>query len=308
MNDSAIEIEDLRFSYGRNEVLRGVSLQVPRGSIFGFLGRNAAGKTTTIKILLGLLRPDVGTCRINGLDSQKDAMKVRQSVGYMAEDQQMFGWMRVAQIVRWLASFYPTWDLRFVQELMDVLELPPKARIKSLSKGQNSRLALLLALGHRPNVVILDDPTLGLDPIARKDFLRYVIGLLQSNGVTVFFSSHLLYEIEPVADYVAILKDGIIVKAETTDDLRKSVKKLILRRTPQFDATSLSTGRLTAEGVLDVSELGEGMTVTIEDFDDSKRAAIEQESGCSVLQKVDLNLDEIFAAYVIGNRGRRVKV
>ena len=301
MSEFAIEIEDLRFSYGRNEVLRGVSLQVPRGSIFGFLGRNAAGKTTTIKILLGLLRPDAGTCRINGLDSQKDATKVRQSVGYMAEDQQMFGWMRIEQIVRWLASFYPTWDLRFVQELMDVLELPPKAKIKSLSKGQNSRLALLLALGHRPNVVILDDPTLGLDPIARKDFLRYVISLLQSNGVTVFFSSHLLYEIEPVADYVAILKDGVIAKADKTDELRRSVKKLILRGAREFDPGGL-------EGVLDVSELGEGMAVTVERFDDSKPAVIEQESQCSVLQTVDLNLDEIFAAYVIGNRGQRVKV
>ncbi|MHC4705265.1 MAG: ABC transporter ATP-binding protein [Planctomycetota bacterium] len=222
MNEAAIRIEGLEFSYGRNKVLRGVDLSVPRGSIFGFLGRNGAGKTTTIKLLLGLLKPEAGVCRVDGLDSVRNTIAVRRAVGYMAEDQRMFGWMRVGQIIKWVGSFYPGWDDKFVGKLLDLLELPRRSRVRNLSKGQNSRLALLLALGHRPKVVILDDPTLGLDPIARKDFLRYVIGLLQSNGVTVFFSSHLLYEIEPVADYVAILEEGAIVKWGTTDELQGS--------------------------------------------------------------------------------------
>ncbi|MHC4664493.1 MAG: ABC transporter ATP-binding protein [Planctomycetota bacterium] len=297
MNEAAIRIEELEFSYGRNKVLRGVDLSVPRGSIFGFLGRNGAGKTTTIKVLLGLLKPEAGVCRVDGLDSVRNTMAVRGAVGYMAEDQQMFGWMRVGQIVKWVGSFYPGWDERFVGKLLDLLELPRRSRVRNLSKGQNSRLALLLALGHRPKVVILDDPTLGLDPIARKDFLRYVIGLLQSNRVTVFFSSHLLYEIEPVADYVAILKDGVIVKWGTTDELRRSVKKLVLS-----GADGIGAGDV--EGILDIRRVGDRVAVTVQDFDEAKRTAIEEQMGSDVVREVGLNLDEIFEAYVIGNRGR----
>jgi ABC-2 type transport system ATP-binding protein len=169
--------------------------------------------------------------------------------------------------------------------------------VKTLSKGQNSRLALLLALGHRPEVVVLDDPTLGLDPIARKEFLRYVIGLLQSEGVTVFFSSHLLYEIEPVADYVAILEGGKIVKAEKTLELRESVRKFVV------------DGRQGTEGiggnVLDVCRAGDRVAITIDGCDEGTIGKMRESRGDSV-REVRLNLDEIFEAYVVGNRGASV--
>jgi len=201
MTESAITIEDLHFSYGKKQVLKGVDLEVPKGSIFGFIGRNGTGKTTTIKTLLGLQKPSTGRCMVGGLNSVKETLEVRRRIGFMAEDQQMYGWMTVSRIIKWVAGFYENWDYKFTDELADRLGLPKNMKVKKLSKGQNSSLALLLALGHRPDIVILDDPTLGLDPIARKDFLRHVIDLLQSNNVTVFFSSHLLYEIEPVADH-----------------------------------------------------------------------------------------------------------
>ncbi len=297
MDKNAIEIEGLRFAYGRKGVLTGVDLCVPEGSIFGFLGRNGAGKTTTIKLLLGLLKPVDGFCRIQGIDPRKDSIGVRRIVGYMAEDQQMYGWMRVEQIVKWVASFYPEWDDKFTNHLLEMLELGGKSKVKTLSKGQNSRLALLLALGHRPKVVILDDPTLGLDPIARKEFLRYVIGLLQSDGVTVFFSSHLLYEIEPVADHIAILDKGVIIKAERTLDLRESVRKIVLD-TSQNDFS-------TIEGVLDVSKAGEKVALTVEDCSAEKINEIKDSCGGPV-REVRLNLDEIFEAFVIGNRGKKI--
>jgi len=299
MGKNTIEIEGLKFAYGRDGVLKGVDLQVPEGSIFGFLGRNGAGKTTTIKLLLGLLKPDDGFCRIEGINPQKDAISVRRIVGYMAEDQQMYGWMRIEQIVKWVASFYPTWDSKFTNKLLDMLELPGKNKVKTLSKGQNSRLALLLALGHRPKVVILDDPTLGLDPIARKEFLRYVIGLLQTNGVTVFFSSHLLYEIEPVADYVAILDNGVIIKSERTFDLRESVKKVVLN-TSKNDFTKI-------EGILDASKMEERVALTIENCSAEKINKIKDSYG-GFVRVIGLNLDEIFEAYVIGNRGEATGV
>jgi len=294
MDKTAIEIEDLKFSYGRDEVLKGVNLRVPEGSIFGFLGRNGAGKTTTIKVLLGLLKPTDGVCKIQGVDPQKDAIAVRRIVGYMAEDQQMYGWMKIEQIVKWVASFYPGWDDKFTNQLLDMLELGRKSKVKTLSKGQNSRLALLLALGHRPKVVILDDPTLGLDPIARKEFLRYVIGLLQTNGVTVFFSSHLLYEIEPVADHIAILDKGTIIKTARTFELRESVKKLV------FNATNNDFRKI--EGILDAAKMGELVALTVENCNAEKINKIKDSYG-GFVREIGLNLDEIFEAYVIGNRG-----
>ncbi|MHC4061787.1 MAG: AAA family ATPase [Planctomycetota bacterium] len=186
--------------------------------------------------------------------------------------------------VCWEASgFAGTAKKKQSKEFIEGTEQPA-----NLSKGQNSRLALLLALGHRPKVVILDDPTLGLDPIARKDFLRYVIGLLQSNGVTVFFSSHLLYEIEPVADYVAILEEGAIVKWGTTDELRKSIKKLVFSGADGFDAGDV-------EGILDVARAGDRAAVTVEGYDAAKRTAIENTVGSEAVRQVDLNLDERFS-------------
>ena len=235
MTQAAIQIQDLQFSYGKKHVLKGVNLEVPQGAIFGFLGRNGAGKTTTIKALLGLQKPTSGSCTINGLDSFSDSLKVRTQIGYMAEDQQMYGWMTVDQLIKWVGGFYVRWDSDFVEELLGVLRLDKTIKVKTLSKGQNSSLALLLALGHHPELVILDDPTLGLDPIARKDFLRHVIDLLQSQGVTVFFSSHLLYEIEPVADHIAILDQGVVCKIGKTDELRDTVRKFVFTPSPSAD-------------------------------------------------------------------------
>lgn len=291
----AIEITDLHFSYGRQEVLSGVNLAVPKGSIFGFLGRNGAGKTTLIKTLLGLQKPTSGRASILGLDCFDSALAVRKRIGYMAEDQQMYGWMTVGQIIHWVAGFYPNWDSAFTDQLTDMLRLSKGTKVKALSKGQNSSLALLLALGHHPELVILDDPTLGLDPIARKDFLRHVIDLLQSNSVTVFFSSHLLYEIEPVADHIAILDNGVIRTHGKTDDLRDSVRRFIFR--PKADRDVLPIA-----GLLDVMDTGDSVSVTIENCDDEKRSQLRQLSQNGV-EETALNLDEIFEAYVIGNRG-----
>ncbi len=295
MKKAAIEINNLHFSYGKKQVLKGVDLDVPQGAIFGFLGRNGAGKTTTIKTLLGLQKPSSGTCRIQGLDSFKESLAVRSRIGYMAEDQQMYGWMMVDQLIQWVGGFYTNWDSAFVNELMEVLHLSPNVKVKTLSKGQNSSLALLLALGHHPDLVILDDPTLGLDPIARKDFLRHVIDLLQSQGVTVFFSSHLLYEIEPVADHIAILDQGVIRKIGKTDHLRETVRRFVFNPKPEADYSHLA-------GLLDLNYTGEQVALTLEDCDDEKRVFVKGLSLNGVTEN-SLNLDEIFEAYVIGNQG-----
>src|SRR5262245_34280404 len=220
MNEPAIDIQAVHKAFGKTEVLRGVTLRVDRGRTFAVRGRNAAGKTTTIRMLLGLLSRDDGAIRVLGIDPQREPLELRRHVGYLAEDQTMYGWMRVEEIVRFVAPFYPTWDHALAAKYLKDFELPLRTRIKHLSKGQNVRLGLVLALAHRPALVILDDPALGLDPIMRKQFNRDLITHLQGEGRTVFYSSHLLYEVEPIADEVAILDEGRIVRQAETDALR----------------------------------------------------------------------------------------
>jgi ABC-2 type transport system ATP-binding protein len=243
-------------------------------------------------MLLGLLKPDSGSVRVLGLDPAAQPLEVRKRVGYVAEDQAMFGWMRVEQIISFVAPFYPTWDVKWAAELSQRFELPLRTKIKYLSKGQGVRLALLLALAHRPGLVILDDPTLGLDPIMRKEFLRDLVTYLHGEKVTVFFSSHLLYEVEPVADVVAILDKGRIVRQDSTENLRERVKRLIV-------ATSAEEAVRKLPGLLDISRSGRQVTAVVEDVGAATTVLRREQIP---FDEVDLNLDEIFEAYVIGRK------
>jgi len=291
----AIEIEGLRKSFGAHAVLGDVTLAVPAGSTFAFLGRNGQGKTTTIRILLGLLAADAGRVSVGGFDPARDSLRLRANVGYLAEDQRMFGWMTVAQTLGFVRPFYPAWDAAFAGQLLKDFGLDPAARVGDLSKGLNVRLGLLLALAHRPATVILDDPTLGLDPIMRREFMRDVIDHLQGNGVTVFFSSHLLYEIEPVADEIAILDGGRIVRHAPTETLREDVCQFVLAAEDFERIGSLPN-------VLDVKPAERRIAVVTE----NARTVREQFMRAGfAFDDVGLNLDEIFEAYVTGNRGAR---
>lgn len=292
MSEAAIELQGVTKTFRRNQVLRGVTMRVERGKTFAFLGRNAAGKTTTIRMLLGLLKRDEGTIRVMGLDPTTDAIELRRRVGYLAEDQTMYGWMKVAEILSFVAPFYPTWDHDLALRYMREFELPAGTKIKHLSKGQNVRLGLVLALAHRPELVILDDPALGLDPIMRKQFNRDLITHLQGEGRTVYYSSHLLYEVEPVADEVAILDHGQVVRQADTESLRRDVKQLEMCR-ESYGAHA----RLLK--VLDSRSDGERMVVTVEGAE--KAIEVLRYEGVE-FRVVDLNLDEIFEAYVVGRK------
>jgi ABC-2 type transport system ATP-binding protein len=292
MNQPAIEMQAVYKSFRSTDVLRGVTLRVERGRTFAFLGRNASGKTTTIRMLLGLLKRDDGAIRVLGLDPQREPLELRRHIGYLAEDQTMYGWMRVEEIVRFVAPFYPTWDHDLAQKYLRDFELPFRTRIKHLSKGQNVRLGLVLALAHRPELVILDDPALGLDPIMRKQFNRDLITHLQGEGRTVFYSSHLLYEVEPVADEVAILDEGRIIRQAETEALRRDVKQIIL----SYDAYAAVRDDLA---LLDQRTDGDRIAVVVERAESAVK--LLGRDGFDI-RVVDLNLDEIFEAYVAGQR------
>jgi ABC-2 type transport system ATP-binding protein len=286
----AIFVQNLRQGYGKHVVLDDVSLEIPHGQTFALLGRNGAGKTTLIRTLLGLIPPKGGAVEVLGMNPVAQPLEVRRRIGYLAEDQAMYGWMTADELGRFLKPFYPTWDARMAGDLLDRFGVPRQTRIKHLSKGQSVRLGLVLALSHRSEVVILDDPALGLDPISRKQFNRDVIEYLQAEKRTVFYSSHLLDEVEAVADAVGILDRGHIVRIGRTEDLQREVKRVIL---PLKAARECSI----PEELLDAKKDGERIAVTV---DHSVRWIAGLQAGGVEHVVEDLSLDDIFEAYVIG--------
>src|SRR5438034_2458676 len=189
--DAVVEIQGLTRRFGPKLALDQVSLTVPAGTVVGLVGENGAGKTTLIKPVLGLLRAATGSVRVFGRDPVADPVGVLSRVGYLSEENDLPGWMRVEELLRYSRAFYPNWDDAYAERLRRDFELDPAAKIKHLSKGQKARVGLLIALAYRPELLVLDEPSSGLDPIVRRDILGAVIRTIADEGRTVLFSSHL---------------------------------------------------------------------------------------------------------------------
>ena len=220
VSEPVIEVSELTRRYGARTALSSVSLSMPRGSVYGLVGANGAGKTTLIRHLLGLLRAESGSVRVFGLDPVADPVGVLSRIGYLSEENDLPGWMRVDELIRYSRAFYPAWDDRYADELRQTFALDPRATIKSLSKGQKARAGLLIALAYRPELLVLDEPSSGLDPIVRRDILGAVLRTIADEGRTVLFSSHLLDEVEQVADHVTMINAGRIALSASMDEIK----------------------------------------------------------------------------------------
>jgi ABC-2 type transport system ATP-binding protein len=222
-----IETNGLSKSYGKVEAVRSLNLSVAANRITGFLGRNGAGKSTTIKMLLGMIRPTAGEATLMGkrIDDPAANVELRRGVAYVSEDKRLYDYMTVEQIIRFTASFYFDWRADAVGPLLRKFELPPARKIKSLSKGMRTKLALLLALARRPALLILDEPSEGLDPVGIEQLLELLVAR-SSEGTTVFFSSHQIAEVERVADQVCIIDKGKLVVNMSLDDLRQYCRRI----------------------------------------------------------------------------------
>jgi ABC-type multidrug transport system ATPase subunit len=227
--EAAVAITNLSRRFGSKTVLDDVSLYVPRGCVFGLVGENGAGKTTLIKHILGLLRAEAGTVRVFGTDPVADPVSVLGRTGYLSEQPDLPGWMRVDELLRYTRAFYPKWDVGYAEALRERFGLNPAARIKTLSKGQRAKAGLLVAQAHRPDLLLLDEPSSGLDPIVRRDILEAVIRTVADEGRTVFFSSHLLEEIERVSDHVAMVHQGKMVLCGSLDEIKAQHRRIVLR-------------------------------------------------------------------------------
>ncbi|MFK7854554.1 MAG: ABC transporter ATP-binding protein [Granulosicoccus sp.] len=222
-DENILQLSDVRKSFGSLTVLDGLSLSVNRGEVFGFLGRNGAGKSTAIRILMGISRLDGGHISIFGKPLLEDVIGIRQRIGYVAQDQNMYPWMTPKVLGRFVRGFYPRWDEKRYLQLVDDFSLPLKRRIGTFSGGMKAKLALTLALATRPELLILDEPTAGMDPVARREFLDLVRDQTMSDGATTFFSTHLIDEIEAVADRIGIVESGRTVYEGDLDPLRNSI-------------------------------------------------------------------------------------
>jgi ABC-2 type transport system ATP-binding protein len=218
-----IETSELRKSYGAVEALRGLSLEVPVGSICGFLGRNGAGKTTTIKVLLGMTRPASGHARVFGLaaDAPAASVDIRRRTGFVSDDKDLYDYMTVEEMIRFTAAFFPRWRADLEQRYLRKFELPLDRKVKALSRGTRTKLALLLALCRGAELLILDEATSGLDPAMTEEVLQALVAHVAGEEMTVFFSSHQIAEVDQIADHVAIIDRGRAVVAGALDDLRE---------------------------------------------------------------------------------------
>jgi ABC-2 type transport system ATP-binding protein len=294
MNGSStapIEISHVNRRFAARLALDDVSLKIPSGCVFGLVGGNGAGKTTLIKHILGLLRAEQGAVRVFGLDPVLEPPRVLSRIGYLSEARDLPGWMRVDELLRYTQAFYPKWDKGYAESLRKQFDLAPSAKIKNLSRGELAKAALLVALAYRPDLLVLDEPSSGLDPVVRRDILEAIVRTVADEGRTVFFSSHLLDEIERVSDRVAMIVNGRIILDGPLDEIRGAHHHLTLRFTkPQASAPSLPQA-------LSVSGTGYEWSVVC---NGGRHEVIAHATslGARVVEQRCPTLDEIFVARV----------
>ena len=286
-----VEIERLTRQFGTKVALHELSLVIPRGGVFGLIGGNGAGKTTLLRHVLGMLKAQSGSVRVFGLDPVENPVGVLARIGYLSEDRDLPNWMRVRELMRYTQAFYPAWDERYAEELRDAFDLDPKTKVRNLSRGQRARAGLLVALAHRPDLLVLDEPSSGLDPVVRRDILGAIIRTIGEEGRTVLFSSHLLDEVERVADRVAIIHQGRIMLTASMDEIKDTHRRLTLRFDEPLTQPPMLVGALAREGN------GAEWTYTcIGDAEQLRFAA--SAIGATVVDDSALSLDEIFVTRV----------
>jgi ABC-2 type transport system ATP-binding protein len=221
MTEAAIELQGVVKSFGKKQVLTGVDLSVPKGSVLGLLGTNGSGKTTLIKCALGLLRPQSGETRLLGEPSWSLSAAAKMRIGYVPQVINLYPWMKVRHLIEYTSAFYTNWNHDLADRLIGEWSIPMEDRIAPLSVGQRQRLAILLAVAHEPDLLILDEPAASLDPLARRQFLKMIIDFAAPGQRTVLLSTHITSDLEHVADRVAILKEGCIAWHGLLEDLKE---------------------------------------------------------------------------------------
>jgi ABC-2 type transport system ATP-binding protein len=288
---NVLEFEDIRRAYRKGaDVLNGVTFSVGPGQVVGLLGRNGAGKTTLLRIAMGMIEAQSGRVRVLGMEPRQRPVEVKRRVGYVAEDQILPPYMKVGEVVDLHRQLFPTWDDAMARGLMERFELARGPRIRTLSKGQARRVALLCAMAHRPEVLLLDEPASGLDPAARREFLETSIRLLDESGCTILFSSHYMTDIERLADRIVMIHDGRVLIDRDLDELREGFSLALVPR-----ASGVTRERLLGvEGCVGVRERAEAFHAILRIEPAEARAAIERQLGIRDVRCQTVVLEDMF--------------
>lgn len=292
-----IRFDDVFKVYGSEVALAGVTFEVPPGTVFALLGENGAGKTTAIRIMLGLAGADQGESTVLGMQSRSCGERIRQRVGYVPERPTLYDWMTVREIGWFAAGFYPDGYLTRYLETAERFGLPPGRKIKALSKGMRAKVSLALAMAHDPELLILDEPTSGLDALVRREFLESMVDRAAS-GKAVLLSSHQIAEVERVADIVAIIRKGKLMAVERLDDLKGRIREVTVTLTEEGDA-ALPPALAKLNGrLLGRRHRGRQWQALVEDMPEGLDASLRGEMGIDAVEIRTPSLEEIFVAYM----------
>jgi len=291
----AIVTDGLTKIYNGRPVVHGLTLRIPAGCVYGFLGRNGAGKSTTTRMLTGMTFPDAGTVTVLGNDSTQLSAETRARIAYIAEGHPIYKWMTVDHFLKFSRSFAHRWNHQLVEQILDYFQLSRSRKLGKLSKGQQAQVSLAAAIAPDPDLLILDDPTLGLDTVVRRDFLESLIQIIQRQGRTILFSSHILGDVERVADRIGIMVDGILRVDAPTDDFKSSIRRIVLEFTgepPPFP---------DCPGVIATRVIGRKREVIVAGLTEKHKEAMESLSPLAS-EVLELNLEDAFIAYTRGAR------
>ena len=276
--------------------MNNLSLKIPRGSTFGLIGPNGAGKSTTIKMLMGMLSITAGEARVLGIDVAADPVEVKQRVGYVPETHHIYRWMRVGEAIGFCKSCFRSWNDQTCREMVELFGLDPEKKVKHFSKGTLVKLALLLAVSHDPELLLLDEPLSGLDPIAREEFLDGVLRTICDRGQTVLISSHMLDDVRRLADTVGILHEGQLLLHGNLDALLTSTKRIIATLRDGCRPEQVPAGTIWQR------VQGREWTVTVRDFSPEKVQQVQAIEGVEHVSVIDLGLEELFKDFIRGQR------
>jgi ABC-2 type transport system ATP-binding protein len=289
---AVIQLDRIIKRFGSQVVLDRVSLEVPAGSVFALLGENGAGKSTAIKIMLGLEEPDAGRATVLGLNSERDGLEVRRRVGYVAERPTLYEWMTVDEIGWFAAGFYDGRYLPNYRQLADQYQLPRAKKLKDLSKGMRAKVALALAMANDPDLLILDEPTSGLDTLVRREFLESMVDRAAA-GKTVFLSSHQIGEVERVADVVAIMRAGQLIVVERLERLKVEVQELTITLRDTGFEPPLLQGELLRQ-----RRRSRQWQLLVRRASEQSLAALREHASVEDIEQRTPSLEEIFVAYL----------
>ncbi|MEK7434820.1 MAG: ABC transporter ATP-binding protein [Cyanobacteriota bacterium] len=291
MTNLIIKATNLSKKYDNNTfALNNLDINVNEGSVYGLLGQNGAGKSTLLRIIMSLLKPTSGNIDVLGVNPLEMNKSIKQQIGYSSDSMQLIPWLKVGEMLNYNGVFYDTWDVPYVEQWVKKLDLPLNKRVFSLSRGNRQKLALIMAIGHRPKLLVLDEPAGGLDPLARKDFLESMIELINESGTTVIISSHLLTDLERISDSIGLIANGKMQIEMELEILKNSTKQVRI-------ATKNNVLEPKLKDILKMQKTEHSITITFKNWNNDKIKELKALFPDSIIDITHLSLEEIFLAY-----------